>query len=81
VILHETTRIGFVEDSLTGLSVGDALGAQYFVAGNRVADLLAETLPAPVWEWTDDTKWHMVMLHRGDRQDEVLVLPTNLVAG
>jgi ADP-ribosylglycohydrolase len=43
-------------DSLDGLSVGDALGAQYFVPGNQVSDLLAGRLPEPVWDWTDDTE-------------------------
>jgi ADP-ribosylglycohydrolase len=43
-------------DSLTGLSVGDALGAQYFVPANDPAALLADgTVPDGVWEWTDDT--------------------------
>jgi ADP-ribosylglycohydrolase len=48
--------MGFARDSLAGLSVGDALGAHYFVPGNRAADLLAGSLPPPVWEWTDDTE-------------------------
>jgi ADP-ribosylglycohydrolase len=56
VTLHETTRLGYADDSLCGLSVGDALGAQYFVPGNRVSDLLAGNVPPPVWEWTDDTE-------------------------
>jgi ADP-ribosylglycohydrolase len=56
VTLHDTTRLAFAENSLNGLSVGDALGAQYFVPGNRVVDLLAGTVPPPVWEWTDDTE-------------------------
>jgi ADP-ribosylglycohydrolase len=45
-----------VDDSLDGLSVGDALGAQYFVPGNSAADLRAGRLPAGVWQWTDDTE-------------------------
>jgi ADP-ribosylglycohydrolase len=56
VTLHEATRLGYAEDSLAGLSVGDALGAQYFTVGRRVSDLLAGTVPPPVWEWTDDTE-------------------------
>jgi ADP-ribosylglycohydrolase len=55
-ILHANTRLKYAADSLAGLSVGDALGAQYFVPGNRVTDLLAGTLPPPQWEWTDDTE-------------------------
>src|SRR5262249_37633717 len=56
VTLHENTRLGYATDSLAGLSVGDALGAEYFVPGNRVDDLLAGVLPTPSWEWTDDTE-------------------------
>lgn len=55
-ILDEGTRLGFAADSLAGLSVGDALGAQYFVPGRRVPDLPAGIVPPPVWEWTDDTE-------------------------
>lgn len=54
--MHETARLGFAADSLAGLSVGDALGAQYFMPGRRYADLAAGVLPPPVWEWTDDTE-------------------------
>lgn len=43
-------------DSLTGLSVGDALGAQFFVPGRSVPDLRAGRPPAPPWQWTDDTE-------------------------
>jgi ADP-ribosylglycohydrolase len=43
-------------DSLQGLSVGDALGAQFFVPGNSVAALLAGMLPDAPWPWTDDTE-------------------------
>src|SRR5882724_10549406 len=42
--------------SLDGLSVGDALGAQFFVPGRSLPDLVAGRPPAPVWEWTDDTE-------------------------
>ncbi|MFI5715248.1 ADP-ribosylglycohydrolase family protein [Nocardia sp. NPDC051750] len=45
-----------VRDSLDGLSVGDALGAQFFVPGSSVADLLAGRPPAGRWPWTDDTE-------------------------
>jgi ADP-ribosylglycohydrolase len=42
-------------DSLDGLSVGDAVGAQFFVPGMSVAQLDG---PAPddPWPWTDDTE-------------------------
>ncbi|SDN61890.1 ADP-ribosylglycohydrolase family protein [Allokutzneria albata] len=43
-------------DSLDGLSVGDALGAQFFVPGSSVPDLLAGKAPPPPWLWTDDTE-------------------------
>ncbi|MFE3056205.1 ADP-ribosylglycohydrolase family protein [Nocardia sp. NPDC059239] len=43
-------------DSLEGLSVGDALGAQFFVPGRSVPELIAGRPPAPPWEWTDDTE-------------------------
>jgi ADP-ribosylglycohydrolase len=56
VVLHESTRLGYAADSLAGLSVGDALGAQYFMVGRKVDDLLAGVIPPPVWEWTDDTE-------------------------
>ncbi|GAA1409256.1 ADP-ribosylglycohydrolase family protein [Catellatospora coxensis] len=55
-VLHENTRRGYAAESLAGLSVGDALGAQYFMVGRRVADLVAGVVPPPVWEWTDDTE-------------------------
>lgn len=45
-----------VSDSLEGLSVGDALGAQFFVPGRSVPDLLAGRPPAAPWPWTDDTE-------------------------
>ncbi|WP_155981466.1 ADP-ribosylglycohydrolase family protein [Nocardia sp. BMG111209] len=43
-------------DSLDGLSVGDALGAQFFVPGRSLPELRAGRPPAPPWEWTDDTE-------------------------
>jgi ADP-ribosylglycohydrolase len=54
--LHEDTRLNFAAESLAGLSVGDALGAQYFMVGRKVSDLLQGIVPPPVWEWTDDTE-------------------------
>jgi ADP-ribosylglycohydrolase len=56
IILDQNTRLAYAYDSLAGLSVGDSLGAQYFVPGNRVRDALAGAYPPPVWEWTDDTE-------------------------
>ncbi|MFI9504734.1 ADP-ribosylglycohydrolase family protein [Nocardia sp. NPDC052566] len=43
-------------DSLDGLSVGDALGAQFFVPGRSLADLIDGRPPAAPWPWTDDTE-------------------------
>jgi ADP-ribosylglycohydrolase len=56
MVMTESTRLGYAFDSLTGLSVGDALGAQYFMVGRKVEDLQAGVVPPPVWEWTDDTE-------------------------
>jgi ADP-ribosylglycohydrolase len=54
--LFPGTRRTLALESLAGLSVGDALGAQYFVPGNKPADLLGARVPDPPWEWTDDTE-------------------------
>ena len=54
--LFPDSRLALAADSLAGLSVGDALGAQYFVPGNAAADLARGDLPAPQWPWTDDTE-------------------------
>jgi ADP-ribosylglycohydrolase len=43
-------------DSLDGLSVGDALGAQFFVPGTSFDELVAGQPPRPPWPWTDDTE-------------------------
>ncbi|MFG2821194.1 ADP-ribosylglycohydrolase family protein [Kitasatospora sp. NPDC048365] len=42
-------------DSLHGLSVGDALGAQFFVPANRPYLTALQAPPGP-WPWTDDTE-------------------------
>src|SRR5690349_9509357 len=49
--LFPGTRLALALESLAGLSVGDALGAQHFVT--RVDP--AAPPPAP-WPWTDDTE-------------------------
>jgi ADP-ribosylglycohydrolase len=54
--LFPGTRLALALDSLAGLSVGDALGAQYFMPGNHPCDLLDARTPDPPWEWTDDTE-------------------------
>ncbi|MFE4975609.1 ADP-ribosylglycohydrolase family protein [Kitasatospora sp. NPDC056651] len=43
-------------DSLLGLCVGDALGAQFFVPETARAHLAARTEPPGPWPWTDDTE-------------------------
>jgi ADP-ribosylglycohydrolase len=48
--------VSAVDDSLAGLSVGDALGAQFFIPGRSVATLLSGEAPPSPWEWTDDTE-------------------------
>ncbi|MGW7415026.1 ADP-ribosylglycohydrolase family protein [Streptomyces sp. NPDC054863] len=42
-------------DSLRGLSVGDALGSQFFVPANYPL-LKRGELPSGPWQWTDDTE-------------------------
>ncbi|MFV2113011.1 ADP-ribosylglycohydrolase family protein [Micromonospora sp. LOL_025] len=54
--LFPDTRLALARDSLAGLSVGDALGSQFFVPGRHPADLAAGKLPPPPWQWTDDTE-------------------------
>lgn len=54
-VVYESTRLGLAYDSLDGLSVGDALGAQFFMVGRSLDDLIAGRPPAGPWEWTDDT--------------------------
>ncbi|MEU4780502.1 ADP-ribosylglycohydrolase family protein [Micromonospora sp. NPDC023633] len=54
--LFPDTRLALARDSLAGLSVGDALGSQFFVPGRHPADLAAGKLPPAPWQWTDDTE-------------------------
>ncbi|WP_207926653.1 ADP-ribosylglycohydrolase family protein [Actinocrispum wychmicini] len=49
-------RQDLMYDALAGLSVGDALGAQFFMVGRSVEALAAGRPPAGPWEWTDDTE-------------------------
>jgi len=49
--LFSDSRGALAADSLAGLSVGDALGAQFFVPG-----VTADALPSGPWPWTDDTE-------------------------
>ena len=50
------TMLDLCCDSLNGLSVGDALGAQFFVPGVSLAELMAGQPPTGPWPWTDDTE-------------------------
>ncbi|GIG62144.1 hydrolase [Longispora fulva] len=65
-------------DSLDGLSVGDALGAQFFVPGSSLPDLLAGRPPAPPWPWTDDTEMacsvYAELHHRGAIDRDALAM-------
>src|SRR5437868_14172402 len=54
-VVYEPTRLELAYDSLDGLSVGDALGAQFFVIGRSLDDLVAGRAPAGPRAWTDDT--------------------------
>ncbi|WP_446225066.1 ADP-ribosylglycohydrolase family protein [Nocardia sp. IBHARD005] len=49
-------RVDLMLDSLAGLSVGDALGAQFFIMGRSLRDLRSGNPPAGQWDWTDDTE-------------------------
>jgi ADP-ribosylglycohydrolase len=67
-VVYEQARLDLCYDSLQGLSVGDALGAQFFMVGRSVADLAAGRPPAGPWEWTDDTEMACsVAAHLRDR--------------
>ncbi len=56
IVLHARARLDLAYDSLDGLSVGDALGAQFFMVGRSLSDLVAGEPPRGPWEWTDDTE-------------------------
>ncbi|ANZ34989.1 hypothetical protein BBK82_01765 [Lentzea guizhouensis] len=56
IVLHSRARLDLAYDSLDGLSVGDALGAQFFMVGRSLSDLVAGEPPRGPWEWTDDTE-------------------------
>lgn len=56
IVLHARARLDLAYASLDGLSVGDALGAQFFMVGRSLSDLVAGKPPTGPWEWTDDTE-------------------------
>ncbi|GAA2825985.1 ADP-ribosylglycohydrolase family protein [Kitasatospora sp. CM 4170] len=64
-----TPHSGPALDALNGLSVGDALGAQFFVPATAAAHFAARTVPPGPWPWTDDTEMacsvYSVQVERG----------------
>lgn len=65
-MLHD--RLQRARVSLLGLSLGDALGSQFFVPANR-HHLSSRSLPPAPWQWTDDTEMACsVYLTLADRQ-------------
>jgi ADP-ribosylglycohydrolase len=54
--LYPAARLALARDSLAGLSVGDALGAQFFIPGITAAQFADGNLPTAPWPWTDDTE-------------------------
>jgi ADP-ribosylglycohydrolase len=63
--------VALMHASLTGLSVGDAFGDQFFLHANR--HLTAADLPPPPWEWSDDTEMAcsvVACLHHHGRIDQ-----------
>src|SRR5262245_50273071 len=72
-------RMARVRLALEGLSVGDALGGQFFIPDNREGiDANRDPLPDPpgVWEYTDDTEMALSIAEVLDRwgrieQDEL----------
>lgn len=73
------SAVDLCRDSLDGLSVGDALGAQFFVPGTSYAELVAGRPPRGPWPWTDDTEMACTIVSelqaRGD------IDPDHLAAG
>ncbi|MGY0500867.1 ADP-ribosylglycohydrolase family protein [Nocardia sp. FBN12] len=66
-------RVGLMLDSLDGLSVGDALGAQFFIMGRSLSSLRSGNPPLGPWDWTDDTEMAcsvVAQLHRYQEIDQ-----------
>jgi ADP-ribosylglycohydrolase len=78
MVLFEQARLDLCYDSLHGLSVGDALGAQFFMIGRSLADLVGGTPPVGPWEWTDDTE--MACSIATELRDHASVDPDRLAA-
>jgi ADP-ribosylglycohydrolase len=58
-------------DSLNGLSVGDAVGAQFFVPGTTIGDLDGSQVTDRAWPWTDDTEMACCLVDVLRRYDHV----------
>ncbi|MCW6005751.1 ADP-ribosylglycohydrolase family protein [Micromonospora sp. CPCC 205371] len=58
-------------DSLDGLSVGDAVGAQFFVPGTTLENLYGSQAPDQAWPWTDDTEMACCLVEVLRRYDHV----------
>ncbi|MFC9967588.1 ADP-ribosylglycohydrolase family protein [Nocardia ignorata] len=64
-------RVGLMLASLDGLSVGDALGAQFFIIGRSLPDLRSGRPPQAAWDWTDDTEMACVLVAELRRHQHV----------
>ncbi|MBW0272632.1 hypothetical protein ATM97_20865 [Nocardia sp. MH4] len=64
-------RRELMRDALDGLSVGDALGAQFFLMGQSIPELRAGRPPAGPWVWTDDTEMAACLVAELHVRDEV----------
>ena len=58
-------------DSLAGLSIGDAFGAQFFAMENRSLLLDEAAVPPGPWPWTDDTEMACNLLDVLQRHGQV----------
>jgi ADP-ribosylglycohydrolase len=70
--LDHAERIARARQAVDGLSVGDALGGQFFVPANQ--HLLAHPgrpVPPPTWFYTDDTEMALGILEVLDRHGHV----------
>src|SRR5690349_2619431 len=77
-VVDESTQLRLAYDSLDGLSVGDALGAQFFMPGRSVDELIAGRPPTGRWEWTDDT--HMACSVVAELRDDRRIHQDRLAA-
>lgn len=76
-VARDYGALGLALDALEGLSVGDALGEQFFLAPDRVRVAIAQRWhPAPPWHWTDDTNMALsiveVLLEHGSIEADQL---------